>query len=49
MINRQSVSRPNERKLFPEGIRAYGMKWSGLSGYFKIGIVMLAAFMALMV
>ncbi len=49
MIDQQSVSKFNEKKNFRESVRAYGMKWSGISGYFKVGVVALAAIMAVMI
>ena len=44
-----SGSNVRERNFSRKSVQAHGISWRGVSGYFKIGIVMLAAFMALMI
>lgn len=47
MINQLNESRSNERKFFR--VRANGVGRSGISTYFKFGIILVAALMALVV
>ena len=49
MINQLNESRSNERKFFRAGVRAYGKGRSGISVYFKFGVILVAALMALVV
>ena len=49
MINQLNGSRSNERNDFWSGVWSYGKHRRGLSTYFKFGIVMVAALMALVV
>ena len=47
MINQLHESRSNERKFFR--VRANGVGRGGISTYFKFGIIVVAALMALVV